>query len=81
MRLSRFLLLIVVALCAPAEAQQPTAKVARIGYLSTSSGAVGIPRIEAFRQGLRELGYIEGKNVNIEYRYAEGRSERLPRIS
>jgi len=61
------------ALCAPAEAQQPK-KVPRIGFLSDSRQSWD----EAFRQGLRELGYVEGQNITIEYRYAEGKVERLP---
>jgi putative tryptophan/tyrosine transport system substrate-binding protein len=64
----------------PLEAQQ-VAKVPRIGYLSTGAVATDAPRIEAFRQGLRELGYVEGKNINIEYRYAEGRFERVPELA
>ena len=63
---------------ARAEAQQPT-KVPRIGYLSVSSPSANVGRIEAFRQGLRELGYVEGKNIVIEWRYAEGKFDRLPR--
>jgi len=65
------------ALCVSAEAQQP-AKVPRIGYLNAVSPATGSDRIEALRQGLRELGYVEGKNIVIELRYAEGKLERLP---
>lgn len=72
---------LLLALSFPAEAQQPTGKFLRIGYLSTGSGTTDAPRIEAFRQGLRELGYVEGKNINIEYRYAEGASERLPELA
>ena len=56
-----------------AEAQQPT-KIPRIGYLSGSSLSAISARIEAFRQGLRELGYVEGKNIVIEWRSAEGNS-------
>ena len=83
MRLSRFLVVMtVVALFTPAEAQQPK-KVPRIGFLATSSAsdpqtALGL---DALRQGLRDLGYVEGKNINIEYRYAEGRSEQLPELA
>ncbi len=59
-----------------ARAQQQTAKIPRIGFLTT--GAAGsYPSAEAFREGLRELGYIDGKNILIEYRHAEGKSERL----
>jgi putative ABC transport system substrate-binding protein len=58
------------------EAQQPK-KVPRIGYLSASSAAEVSPRAEAFRQGLRDLGYVEGKNLVIEFRYAEGRFDNL----
>src|SRR6266851_7474103 len=62
-----------------AEAQQ-AAKVARIGYLSTNHGANPHLR-EAFLQGLRDLGYVEGRNVVIEYRDAEGKPERLPALA
>jgi putative ABC transport system substrate-binding protein len=63
-----------------AQAQQPT-KVARIGYLSPGEPVSRTYRTEAFRQGLKELGYIEGKNIAIEYRFAEARSERLPELA
>jgi ABC-type uncharacterized transport system substrate-binding protein len=59
-----------------AEAQQPT-KVPRIGFLDPTARAVSEARIEAFQQGLRKFGYTEGKNIAIDYRFAEGRSERL----
>ena len=54
------------------------AKVPRIGYLTGSSPSARSARIEAFGQGLRELGYVEGKNIVIEYRYAEEKLDRLP---
>ena len=59
-----------------AQAQQP-GKVPRIGFLSTASPSAITARVEGFQQGLRELGYIEGKNIFIEYRYAEGKFDRL----
>ena len=59
------------ALCFSAEAQQPK-KVPRIGYLSAIDPATESTRSEPIRQALRELGYIEGQNIAIEYRYAEG---------
>ena len=58
-----------------AEAQQP-AKIPRIGFLSASSAAALSARTEALRQGLRELGYAEGKDIIVEWRYAEGRLDR-----
>jgi len=60
----------------PVRAQQP-AKVPRIGILSASDPSLNPDRTEAFRQGLRELGYVEGKDIVIEYRYAEGKFDRL----
>ena len=59
-----------------AHAQQPT-KVFRIGYLSAPGLSASAARIEAFREGLRELKYVEGKNIVIEWRYANGKSDRL----
>jgi ABC-type uncharacterized transport system substrate-binding protein len=68
------------AFCFPAQAQQPT-KIPRIGYLSPNSLSFNPARIEAFRQGLRELGYVEGKNIVIEYRNTEGKLDRLPSLA
>jgi ABC-type uncharacterized transport system substrate-binding protein len=68
------------ALCFEAQAQQPK-KVARIGYLSAFDSARESFRSEPFRAALRELGYIEGQNLTIEYRYAEGKLDRLPEIA
>src|SRR5215831_6396175 len=62
------------------EAQQPK-KVPRIGFLAAQSRVVSDPRYEAFRKRLTELGYTEGKNIAIEYRYAEGKLERLPDLA
>ena len=63
-----------------ADAQQTT-KIPRIGYLSVQSLSTNSARIEAFRQGLRELGYLEGKNIVIEWRHAEGKLDRLPALA
>jgi len=59
---------------------QPTAKIARIGYLAIDQAASPHLR-EAFLQELRDLGYIEGRNLVIEYRSAEGKSEQLPALA
>jgi putative ABC transport system substrate-binding protein len=68
------------ALCLPALAQQPK-KVPRIGYLSAQGPASDSPRSEAIRAALRELGYIEGQNVVIEFRYAEGKFDRAAKLA
>src|SRR5688500_19622324 len=70
----------VFAPCSAVQGQQPT-KIPRIGYLSTVSPAANATRIEALRQGLRDLGYVEGKNIVIEWRYAEGKVDRLPSLA
>jgi putative ABC transport system substrate-binding protein len=77
---SGFLIFVVVLLAVAAEAQQP-AKVPRIGYLIGGSLSSISNRTEAFRQGLRELGYVEGKNIVIEWRSAEGKLDRLPALA
>ena len=77
----RFLLTSLAgAFAAPraAGAQQHPGKVARIGFLSPTLSTTAPHVLEAFRQGLRDLGYVEGQNIIVEYRWAEGRAERLP---
>ncbi len=71
------------ALAAPLAsfAQQPPAKIFRIGFLGAESAAGYASRMEALRAGLRDLGYVEGKNIVIEYRWAEGKYERLPDLA
>jgi putative ABC transport system substrate-binding protein len=67
-------------LAAPLAAEaQETGKVARLGMLNV--GSPPAPFVESFKQGLRELGYVEGRNISIEYRWAEGRDERLPGLA
>ena len=75
-------MLVVAALAAPpaAEAQQPT-NICRIGFLTAVPLSVMSARTEAFRQGLREMGYVEGKTILIEWRSAEGQLERLPSLA
>ena len=62
-----------------ADAQQ-TGKIPRIGFLDNSTASSMSPTLEAFRQELRKLGWIEGKNIIIEYRFAEQKLERLPEL-
>src|SRR5262249_14167873 len=68
------------ALCHPVEAQQPK-KVPRIGSLSAFEPATESTRSELFRQALRERGYVEGQNIAIEYRYAEGKQDGDPELA
>jgi putative ABC transport system substrate-binding protein len=68
------------AVYVPVEAQQPQ-KIPRIGFLIGTFPSANAARIEAFRQGLRELGYVEEKNIVIEYRWAEGKFDRLPDLA
>jgi putative tryptophan/tyrosine transport system substrate-binding protein len=68
----------LLMLCSSAESQQ---RIPRMGYLSGASLSAIPKRIEAFQQGLRELGYVEGKNIVIEWRWAEGIPNRLPDLA
>src|SRR5438105_12612874 len=70
----------LLAVAVIGEAQQ-LARIPRIGYLATVSRSAIAVRIEAFRQGLRELGYVEGKNIVIEWRFAEGKLDRLAALA
>jgi putative ABC transport system substrate-binding protein len=69
-----------VMLSSPAEAQQQK-KLPRIAYLSASSSSQNAARDQALRQGLRELGYVDGKNITIDWRYADGKPDRLPTLA
>src|SRR5262245_7190096 len=71
---------VLLALGVIAEAQQPT-KLHRIGILLGGSSSFYSAGIDVLRQGLKELGYSEGKNIAIEYRYAEGKADRLPALA
>jgi ABC-type uncharacterized transport system substrate-binding protein len=85
MRLHTFGLIVMLALgilAAPlAAGAQPAGKVYRIGVLETTSATLNIPNLDAFRHGLRELGYVEAQNLVIEYRSADGRPERFPDLA
>jgi putative ABC transport system substrate-binding protein len=73
----RLVTIFLVGAVAVADAQQPK-KVPRIGYLSAFDPATESARSEGIRLALRELGYIEGQNIAIDYRYAEGKVDRAP---
>src|SRR5215813_13944072 len=70
----------LVALCFPANAQQ-VGKVFRIGFLDSSTASGSAVLVDAFRQELSKLGWVEGKNLTIEYRFAEQKTERLPELA
>ena len=77
----RFVFVALLLICNfPAQAQQPK-KVSRLGYLSAVDPAIDSARVEGIRLALRELGYIEGQNIAIEYRYAEGKVDRAPELA
>src|SRR5262244_874970 len=74
------ILIIILVMCGNvAQAQQPT-KIPRVGHVLAASPSSVPARTEAYRQGLRELGYVEGKNIVIEWRSAEGKLESLPAL-
>ena len=74
-------IVITLAICGAAAQAQQAGKIPRIGYLSPVSASRDSTRREAFRQGLQELGYIEGQKVTIEYRFAEGRLNRFAELA
>jgi ABC-type uncharacterized transport system substrate-binding protein len=69
----------LLALCLPVDAHQAKA-VPKIGYLSASTRVSHVPSFQAFQEGLRELGYVEGQNISLEARFAEGKAEKLPEL-
>jgi ABC-type uncharacterized transport system substrate-binding protein len=78
LRSKLFVVVAFVFLSAAVEAQQP--RLPRIGYVSSNSAAAPGPLVEAFAQGLRDLGYVDGKNAVFEYRFAEGVESRIPEL-
>jgi ABC-type uncharacterized transport system substrate-binding protein len=84
MRFARLTALAALApalLAAPLETEAQPTKIPRIGYIGNGDPTTGRPTLEAFRQGLRELGWIEGQSITIEYRWAEGNPDRLPALA
>ena len=76
-----FALAVAFAICGAVAQAQQAKKTSRIGYLSAGDPSNESARAEAIRLALRELGYIEGQNLAIEYRYAEGKVDRLPELA
>ena len=82
MKRRKFITLLGAATAWPLAARaQQTGKMSRIGYLGSSSPSLEPHYVEAFRQKLRDLGYVEGENIAIEYRWAEGQDDRLPNLA
>jgi putative ABC transport system substrate-binding protein len=77
----REFLVAAAVLAAPLAAEAQVGKVPRVGFLGPRSRSDGAPFLDAFLQGLRELGWAEGHNIAIEYRFAEGRLDRLPGLA
>src|SRR5262249_35090092 len=71
---------VLLALCSPANSEQ-AGKIFRIGFLDPSTASGMAVLVDAFRQALNKLGWIEGKNITIEYRFAEQKNERLPELA
>jgi putative tryptophan/tyrosine transport system substrate-binding protein len=72
---------LLFAFCSSAQAQQVTKRIPRVGFLSLNPASFQKDCVEAFREALRKLGYVEGQNINIDYRFADGKSERLPGLA
>lgn len=75
---SFILICLLPAVFLPADSKAQHRKIPRVGHVSTGSASAPGPLVDAFRQGLRELGYADGKNIVIDYRYAEGKENRMP---
>ena len=76
-----FALVVTLAMCGAAVNAQQPGKIFRIGFLDKSTASGSAVLVDAFRQELRKLGWIEGKNITIEYRFAEQKSERIPELA
>ncbi len=74
-------LVLTFAICGPMAHAQPQKKIPRLGFLAPDSQSASSLRTEAFRQGLRELGYVEGQNIVIDYRFGEGKRELFPNLA
>jgi putative ABC transport system substrate-binding protein len=72
---------LLLAVCLPANAQQQAGKVWKIGVLVSTTHALNASREDNLWQGLRRLGYVEGRNIALEYRYADGQLDRLPQLA
>ncbi len=72
---------VILAFCSSAEAQQSAKKIPRVGFLSLNRATVQKDRVEAFREALRKLGYIDGKNITVEYRFADNDAERMSKLA
>jgi putative ABC transport system substrate-binding protein len=80
MRVIGLVILAAILTLAPLAPQAQTAKLSRIGSLGNTTAALEANLVRPFRDGLRELGYVEGQNILIEYRWAEGKYERFPAL-
>jgi putative ABC transport system substrate-binding protein len=72
---------LIFVLSLPAEAQQAAKKIHRVGFISLNPASVQRERVEAFREALRILGYVEGQNSSFEYRYADNNSQRIAALA
>ena len=79
--LGLLVIFVTLAACGAVATAQQAGKIFRIGFLDTSTAFAMAGLLEAFRQELNKLGWIEGKNITIEYRFAEGKTERLPEFA
>jgi putative tryptophan/tyrosine transport system substrate-binding protein len=70
-----------VLAASPGTQAQDSGKIYRVGVLDTTSAVMNAPNVQAFKEGLYELGYVEGRNLVVEYRSADGRAERFPELA